>query len=110
MQPVLIKPFFPIRIRQVAGLQTKLKGEPPLCSGGRTKNERFFIAIILGLVQGLCANFFRFQAAVISCCFKNLRHIGRRLFLHRHAASRHFGSGVLVVYAQRRIIEMLLHR
>ena len=34
------------------GLQTKLKGEPPLFGGEQKMNA--FIAIILGLVQGLC--------------------------------------------------------
>lgn len=87
------------------GLQTKLKGEPPLFGGEQKMNA--FIAIILGLVQGLCE-------------FLPISSSGHLLLLQKifgisdgglfFTVMLHLGTlaAVLVVY-RKRIIEMLLH-
>lgn len=106
MQPVLIKPFFPIRqFDRFRGSANKVEGRASAVRG-RTKNERFYCNY-----PGPCSGTLRissdFKQRSSPAASKNLRHIGRRTFLHRHA---HLGTlaAVLVVY-RKRIIEMLLH-
>ena len=92
MQPVLIKPFFPIRqFGRFCGSANKVEGRASAVRG-RTKNERFYCNY-----PGPCSGTLRissdFKQRSSPAASKNLRHIGRRTFLHRHAASWHFGSG-----------------
>lgn len=106
MQPVLIKPFFPIRqFDRFCGSANKVEGRASAVRG-RTKMNAF-IAIILGLVQGLCE-------------FLPISSSGHLLLLQKifgisdgglfFTVMLHLGTlaAVLVVY-RKRIIEMLLH-
>jgi len=104
MQPVLIKPFFPIRqFGRFCGSANKVEGRASAVRR-RTKNERFYCNY-----PGPCSGTLRissdFKQRSSPAASKNLRHIGLFFTVMLHLGTL---AAVLVVY-RKRIIEMLLH-